>query len=314
MVQLSWPSPGYNSRAVNDSEYEALSARFADDGIDGRPSDPAVVTAGAGLSVNVRADVYGNVRGRAWSSGSTTVNLPVEANVSGSTRIDRIVLRLDRSAWTVRAVVKAGTPGAGAPALSQTLGETGVYEVPVARATVLAGAAAVSVTREELYIGTRFRPCTSSSRNPIPVVGEFGVETDTGRVIKWNGASWVVIFGEPGEITVNASVSGWTPTFDSTLEYDANTVHLRLGTFTRTGGSLSAATDSRLPVLIPASYRNPNRLVRTLAYITGASPGVLTIYAANDAQRPGQVWLTSHPALVQGNVVIPGQVSWGRGR
>ncbi|MFJ1657151.1 hypothetical protein [Streptomyces anthocyanicus] len=308
MAQLSWPSPDYNTRAVNDSEYEALSARFADDGIDGRPSDPAVVTAGAGLSVNVRADVYGNVRGRAWYSGSTTVNIAIGANASGATRIDRIVLRLDRADWTVRAVPKTGTPGAGAPALSQALGETGVYEVPLARVTVLAGAAAVSVTREELFIGTRFRPCTSSTRNPNPTFGEGGVEYDTGRVIFWDGAAWRILYSHSGPLEVNASISSWRVSADSVLEERNGNVHLRLGAFERTGGGVS--NEVRLPVLIPATYRHPGRGQYGIAYLTGGHIGRLEVYAGNTT-RAGQVWLTQFPPLAKGDYVMPGSgISW----
>lgn len=120
MAQNSWPSPTYNARAVTDLEYEKLSARFSDDGIYGSPSDTAVVAAGVGLSVDVRANVYGSVRGRAWSSGTTAVNLPVASNSSGSTRIDWVVLRLDRSTWNVRAVIRQGTPAPAPPPSSRT--------------------------------------------------------------------------------------------------------------------------------------------------------------------------------------------------
>lgn len=116
MAQDSWPSPAHNARAVTDTEYEKIAARFSDDGVYGVPSDAAAVAAGIGLSVDVRPGVYASVRGHAWSSGTAAVNLPVAANSSGQKRIDRVVLRLDRSDWTVRAVVKPGV--AGVPGLS----------------------------------------------------------------------------------------------------------------------------------------------------------------------------------------------------
>ncbi|MGQ5606146.1 hypothetical protein [Streptomyces sp. EKS3.2] len=309
MAQLSWPSPDYNSRAVTDSEYEQMAARFSDDGIDGRPTDPAVVTAGPGLSVNIRADVWGNVRGRAWYSGSTTVNIPVPANGASSTRTDRIVLRLDRADWSVRAVRKGGTAGAGVPALTQQLGETGVYEVPLARVTVLAGAAAVSVTREELFIGTRLRPCTSSTRPPMPAIGDFAVELDTGRVILWHGDAWRIVYSHTGPLVVTAPISSWTVTADSVIEERSGNVHLRLGSFERTGGTVGDG-GVRLPVLIPASLRHPNRGQYGIAYITGARIGRLEVFAAN-SERPGQVWLVQYPTIARNDFVMPGSgISW----
>ncbi|MEU0458654.1 hypothetical protein ABZ322_38100, partial [Streptomyces sp. NPDC006129] len=152
---------------MTDVEYERLAARFSDNGVYGTPADAAVVSPGVGLNVTVRAGVYASVRGHGWTSGADGDTLPIAANSSGQTRIDRIVLRLTRADWTVRAVVKQGTPGAGVPSLSQSTGDTGTYEVPLAEARLLSGATSVTVTRKELYVGTRVRPCTSSTRNPV---------------------------------------------------------------------------------------------------------------------------------------------------
>ncbi|MFF9043356.1 hypothetical protein [Streptomyces parvulus] len=304
MAQNSWPSPDYNARAVTDSEYEMLAARFSDDGVDGRPSDPAIVTAGAGLSVNVRADAHGSIRGRAWSSGSTPVNLAIGANASGSTRTDRVVLRLDRATWTIRAVVKAGTPGSGPPALTQTLGDTGLYEVPLARVTVLAGAAAVTVTREELFIGTRIRPCTSTTRNPNPVPGEACFETDTGRLRLWTGAVWATVFDDSGDVEINTLTTPvWSVGVTPVIERRNGIVCLRLGSFRREQSSLAGANESRLPVMIPAAFRHRSRDQYALAYVEGISIGRMTIYSAA-SERPGQVWLVQKPTISVGGYVL----------
>lgn len=309
MAQDSWPSPSHNSRAVTDTEYEKIAARFSDDGVWANPTDTAVVSAGSGLSVNVRLGVYASVRGHAWYSGTSAVNLAIGANSSGSTRTDRVVLRLDRSDWTVRAVVKAGTPGSGAPTLTQQTGDTGVYEIPLARVTALNGASGVSVTREELYIGTRLRPCLSSARNPNPVLGEVAYETDTGRLVLWNGSAWGTAYDNSGSVSVDSSLSAWEITVESVLEKRSGNVHLRLGTFNRRGGSLAGPSDSRLPVLIPAAYRHASRNMYATAYITGADIGRLTIYPANH-ERAGQVWLTQKPDISNGDDVLPASVSW----
>ncbi|HEY9370451.1 hypothetical protein [Streptomyces sp.] len=309
MAQDSWPSPAHNSRAVTDTEYEKIAARSADDGVWGNPTGTAVISAGSGLSVDVRAGVYANLRGHAWTSGTSDVNLPIGANSSGSTRVDRVVLRLDRSAWTVRAVVKAGTGGSGAPALVQQTGDTGVYEISLAKVTVLNGASAVSVTREELYIGTRLRPCLSSARNPQPVLGEVAYEIDTGRLILWNGSSWSTAYDSSGSVSCDSALSAWEITVESVLEKRSGNVHLRLGTFNRKGGALAGPTDARLPVLIPSAYRHPTRNMYTMAYISGADIGRITIYPANHSLA-GQAWLTQKPDISNGDDVLPGTVSW----
>lgn len=309
MAQESWPSPVHNNRAVTDLEYERLAARFSDDGVYGTPADPAVVTAGTGLNVNIRQDVRGSLRGHSWYSGADTDTVSIPGNISTRTRYDWVVLRLDRSNWTVRAALVGGTAGGGAPALTQDIGDTGVYEIPLALVTVLGGAASVTVTRAELYVGTRTRPCTSSTRNPNPIPGEMCFETDTGRVRVWTGESWASVADSSGGVVVNSSVASWSWTADSVLELKNGSVHLRLGAFVRTGGTVPDG-GSRLPVLIPAAYRHPNRGQYAIGYVTGAGICRMEIYAAN-TNRAGQVWLSQYPTISRNDHVLPGSgVSW----
>jgi hypothetical protein len=309
MAQSSWPSPAHNDRAVTDVEYEKIAARFSDDGVDGKPSDPAVVTAGTGLNVTVRAGVYATLRGHAWTSGTSNVTLAVGANSSGQTRTDRVVLRLDRSDWTVRAVVKAGTPGAGAPALTQSTGDTGTYEIPLADVTVLNGAASVTVTRRELWVGSRVRPCTSSSRNPAPTVGEMCLETDTGMVRMWDGASWVTIRRTDDTANVDVTLSAWTPTGSSVLERRGDICVLRTAYFERKTSALAAASDSRLPLLIPSAHRHAYLQMHTPVYLSGHRIGMMTLFPANH-ERAGQLWVTTHPGLNAGQIIYTTTMTW----
>lgn len=310
MAQDSWPSPAHNARAVTDTEYEKIAARFSGDGVYGEPGDAAVVTAGTGLSVNLRANVYASVRGHAWTSGTSTVNLPVTANSSGQTRVDRVVLRLDRATWTVRAAVKQGTPGLWPPLLTQDTGDTGVYEVSLANVTLVSGANSVTVARNELYVGVRIRPCTSTTRNPNPTPGEMCFETNTGRVRVWTGDSWLGLFDDSGVIGLNSPLLAWSIGTESVLQKRNGNVHLRLGSFQRAAGTLASGDESRLPVLIPAAYRHPNRDQFAICYTTGLQVSRIQIYSAA-SDRPGQVWLTQHPSIEKGENVLPGSgVSW----
>ncbi|WP_435215931.1 hypothetical protein [Streptomyces sp. bgisy034] len=310
MAQNSWPSPNYNSRNVTDLEYEKLAAEFSDDGVYGDPTDAAVVTPGVGLSVDIRADVYASVRGHAWSSGSTGDTLAISANASGQTRVDRVVLRLDRSTWDVRAVVREGTPGAGVPTISTTTGDTGYYEVLVANVTILDGAGTVTVTRGERYVGSRLRPTLSTALiNPNPKLGDLLYEVDTGRIRLYDGSSLRTIYSASGQLVVNSPLSAWANNGESVIEERNGVVALRTGAFERTAGTLGGATESRLPVFIPATYRHPNRYQYATVYITGLNVGRMTIYPSNDA-RAGQIWLTQHPDMATGSSVSATSTSW----
>ncbi|MEU3899730.1 hypothetical protein [Streptomyces sp. NPDC045251] len=309
MAEVSYPSPGYNNRQVTDIEHELLASRFSDDGVYGEPHHAAVVTAGTGLSVNVRADVAASVRGHGWYSGGDTVAIPVSGNISSQARIDWVVLRLDRADWTVRAAIVGGTPGAGAPALTQNPGATGVWEVPLAQVRILGGASSVTVTRFEQYVGTRCRPCTSTTRNPVPRIGEECFETDTKRRMTWDGSAWRLLYEDSGPIVLDTiASSGWEVDGGTVVHIRNGTAHLRLGAFRRKS-SLSSGSESRLPIILPEAATPPQYWQYPLVYLTGARLGRLTVYNRGHA-RAGQIWITQHPTLDTDHYVVSATTSW----
>ncbi|EDY42497.1 hypothetical protein [Streptomyces sp. SPB074] len=311
MADDSWPSQAHNNRAVTDAEYEQLAAPASPDGVVGDPTQAAVVTAATGLNISIQAGAVALVRGHAWTAGGTSLTLPVAANTSGKTRMDWVVLRLDRSDWTVRVAIRQGTPGSGLPALVQAPGPTGVYEVPLAQLTIGNNAGAVGVARAELYAGNAVRPALAARPNPLPRIGDQEHIADTGQGRVWTGSGWQTTYGRAMGVTCNQPTGGLVRIdADSVLDYVNGTVCLRLGSFTLLTGSISPAVDLRLPVLIPAQYRHPSRSVPGSAYLSGSRIGRVTVYAANDADRPGQVWLTSHPTISAGDQILPDALTW----
>lgn len=311
MAQASWPSPDHNNRAVTDAEMEQLGVDWSSNGVYGNPTDAAVITAGPGLNVTLRADVYASVRGRVWTSGGTDTTLPIASNVSGQTRVDRAVLRLDRSDWTVRAVIKQGTPGSGPPVLTTGDGFN-TFEVLLANIAVLNGAAAVTVTRGERYVGTRIRPATSTPlTDPNPNLGDVRWETDTKRLLLYDGSKDRTIYEESGEVILRVlATPNWGASADSVLELRSGLVTLRLAGFERRVAGLTGTQESRLPVVIPAAYQPPTRSQHFTVYITGLHLGRVSIYAKNDPTRPGQIWLTQHPAMDIGDSVAAESMVW----
>lgn len=87
--------------------------------------------------VNQGAGVYGG----ALFDNDAQLALTISENVSGSTRQDFIVIERDDSAQTVRLKVVEGTPGAGAPSLTQTVS---FYEFPIALVTINSGDSTIS--------------------------------------------------------------------------------------------------------------------------------------------------------------------------
>ncbi|MFF8458515.1 hypothetical protein ACF06T_28755 [Streptomyces albidoflavus] len=312
MAEESWPHPGHNDRAVTDLEYEQLAARFSDDGVYGAPTDTPAVSAGPGLAVTIRPGVQASIRGHAWNSGTTPLVLPVTPNTAGYTRYDRVVLRLSRADWTVQVLVRTGAPGfPSPPPLVRSDGDTGSWDIPLATVTVLGNSASVTVVRRELYVGARIRPCTSSNRPTVADVGDLAYEVDTGRLMVHTDTSggWAVLFERPAPVVIDSMPGAWNYDVASVLEVQSGNVHLRLGAFIRMSGALPGATDSRLPVVIPAAYRHPTRNIYIPAYITGGGFARLTAYSEN-TDKAGQVWVTQKPQINQGNYLLPTQVSW----
>jgi hypothetical protein len=93
----------------------------------------------------------------------------------------------------------------------QNTGTTGLYEIPLAQVTVINNATSVTVVREEQYVGTRIRPCTSTTRPLTPMRGEISYETDTSRWIGWNGSTWATHYEDTGLLTLGPGYFQWDP-------------------------------------------------------------------------------------------------------
>jgi hypothetical protein len=289
VAEFSLPSPTHNGRAVNDIEVEQLHHPWSGDGLVGSPADTDMVYADAsGMNVKLRAEKFAIVRGRLYGTGSSDITKTITANASGLTRVDLVVLRLDRATYAITSVVKAGTPGAGAPALTQDLGTTGTFEIPVATVSVPTGDSSIAadqVTRVGWYLGEQIYVCTSTTR-PAHKASTVIWETDTSRGYVSTGAAWRVWSEEAGSFGVSAGDSGWTLTNTSvyrrngfvTLEIDAP----------RTSGSVAAGS---VIAVIPTGFRPlaSRKIVCVVHGFSGIQPvlcnitpaGILTVAIAN---------------------------------
>lgn len=87
----------------------------------------------------------------------TAESLNIADNTSGNPRIDRIVARLNNTDRKVEFTVKQGTPGASAPALTQT---STIYEIPLAKIAVANGFSTITtgnITDDRIYMTYRDR-------------------------------------------------------------------------------------------------------------------------------------------------------------
>lgn len=283
MAETSYPSPNHNSRNVTDGEYETISA-FNGDGVHALPSDGAVVVAGTGMQVLVKAGTVATVRGHAWEAGPTDVALTVSANSSGSTRYDVVVLRLDRSTWDVTAQIVEGTPGSGYPSLSADTGDTGAYDVSLALLTVPSGASVPTVSRATRYAPSGITPANSGEVPFLNRTGDIHYRPDTGAIELWNGSKWVGMYYDSGELSLGAGYDTWEDYVASKGRRIGDVVTLRVAK-RRIGSTFNASDEngSKLCTLPAAFVPKSNQYFG--ANVSGFK-GSVTVEVRPD----GEVW------------------------
>jgi len=140
MAEFSYPwseaGGGTDSGTYTDNQWRTLHQKLfpvGDGVVEGLVVGP---TGPASKAVQVAVGAA-FVQGCLYLNTATAVTLPIADNTSGSARVDRIVLRLDTANERVRLAVNQGTPGGGAPALTQVVG--GIWEISLARVAVANG-------------------------------------------------------------------------------------------------------------------------------------------------------------------------------
>jgi hypothetical protein len=143
-------------------------------------------------------------------SAPTSISVPA---ASGQNRIDRLVLRLNRTSVTastfIQPVVITGTPGTNPSAPSITRSQTGNWDLPICRWTSLSSGALTGLLDERpipilAYTGV-------STARPSPPGATILLERDTGMIAMWDGSSWNYIGllpDTPHKIT-NFIPQGW---------------------------------------------------------------------------------------------------------
>lgn len=207
MTQSSYP---FDNLDTTESQYSQLFRLLQNTGIAGVPGDTSLKVSADSSGMNVKvAAGFAIVRGHAYKNDAD-VTLTISAGASNPRR-DLIVLRLDPSANSIVAAVKAGTPATSPadPTLTQT--DEGVYELLLARVDVAANAVTISagnVTDQRRFTGTPFGLWQSAYRPTSPVGGQTGFNTSINKVEVHNGTTWKALAFDADAITASQLSSG----------------------------------------------------------------------------------------------------------
>lgn len=321
MASTSWPNDT-NSRQVSQVQYEQLVSGYSLDGWTGKtPNDPSPIYAdgASGMVVKVRAGSTAQARGHGYAAGDTDVSVTVPANSSGSTRIDRVVLELDRSGtgeWNVTEKLVQGTAGSGQPpALTQQINDSGKFQVLGARINVASGASAISasdVTFEGQFVSpSGILMCTRDSRplNVLPAVQM--LETDTNRVFVGTTNSWRPIIEDSGEIfpTLNSQYWGVSGISPRIRRYNGQ-IYVTGGSMVRKA-SLQAGTQSTLFTWDRKLGFTGPPTKRAASYISGLGIGDVGYFPTTDSSFPNWAMLEGgHTTMAKGDVLYISDISW----
>lgn len=280
MASISYPRAGYNSGTVTEYEHELLTKKSIAEGVHGHPSDAAPVYAdGTGTRVvKVRANVYATIRGSQFYSGSTDTALSsLAANSSGSPRLDLVVLRLDRSDYSINPAVITGTPGANpiAPSPVRNTGSTGVYDLPLAEVRVASGVTALAgnaVTTKAWYIGSDGQIRCTATTMPPNETGRLATDITYGLRMA-TGSKWLPV-AEDWDTTSLPLQSGWSASHNR-LSRRNGWVHLALSP-QRTGSDIAVQANVLIGTL-PDGYRPKYEFEHLGWVVSNGSPAIMTV-------------------------------------
>lgn len=191
-----------------------------------------------------------------YSNNPATYTASVPAQSAGD-RVDRLVLRLDRTAVTapdwIKPTIVQGTSGSSTPPALST-STTGSWDLPICRWTTKADGTLTGLVDERVLLGGSFVAFPSGAR-PAASPLRLGYETDTGRLLYADGSAWQPFVQDTGWIPLTLTNSAWTPFLACVGRAMGGWATLRIGV-KRVNSTFSKNDTSGSPLLtLPASLR-----------------------------------------------------------
>jgi hypothetical protein len=241
-----------------------------------------------------------------YTNGSSTTATGAPA-ASGSPRIDRLVLRLDRTAVTaanwVKPVVIPGTPASSpsAPAIQSSLSPSGQWDLPICQYRAETNGSLTALIDERYKLSSPFAVMTSASR-PSASPPRMGWETDTSRLVYSDGTSWHVLASDTNWVSLSLG-SGWNQgSVPLATRIQNGICHLtgEIDSTTNVGGDKLIAT---LP-----SGGKPAKETLFPAYLTTGA--VVQCIAYLGTARAGQLWAVGNAAAVDSGETLSMTTQW----
>lgn len=192
------------------AEWEEFFTGFSADGVIPGFLNELVPSLNAGARTAVIGTGAAQIRGFHVKNPSSTATAIPAADAQN--RIDRLVLRLDRSAvaagdWITPVVIE-GTPSASPqpPALVQT--PDGYYDIPIARWTSASNGSLSGLVDERVFAAASPVEFRSDARPPA-TLRRYGFERNTGRVMYADGTTWRTVWEDLTAQATLTPTSNW---------------------------------------------------------------------------------------------------------
>lgn len=299
------PVPGVEAMSTAP-DWEAFFAAMFPSGIEAGVGDEFAPALDAGA----RAIVIGSGRARlrAYVANATTsTSTPIDAPDTQG-RIDRLALRLDRSATTAANWIKPklikGTPGSSpvAPSYTNSLASTGVWDLPIARWTSAANGSLSGLVDERYKVPAPLLALGTTQWAP----GGVGLAITPDKVLaSRDGNTWDTVLYED---------TGYQDVTLDTSHFSQGSVPLSIarisGVIYLTGQVECKITgnDSFGIGWLP-DWATPRKSTPITAYGEGGNPIQVTAYASGD--HKGQIWVVGNvPAIAVKGRGLAINASW----
>lgn len=208
MAEASWPFYG---QETNEVQFSKWARALAFSGI----VTGLAITPGTGLQV-VLGIGQGLVRGVFYENDAAKPLTVPAAPAAGTTRLDAVILRLDQTANSLTAVIKAGTANGSGGALPSLTRDETTWELLIGTVRVAGGIAAITtamIVNLEPSVGLRVYPYATAKRPTPSEPIAIGVNTETKRLELWVGGDWVNLMDlalTTGTLPLNRGGTGQT--------------------------------------------------------------------------------------------------------
>jgi hypothetical protein len=195
VTEVAYPWQTGAGTSVGEDEWQAMARRWMPSGVVGATSrDTADTSLLPTVSGGPAGPTFSAAIGEAWVAGvqySNTAPYTKTGTINGSAdpRIDRLVLKMDKTAKTIVAVILPGTPAA-VPLPPSTASTSNVNYLKIGRATVTGGGNTyTNMVDERTFTATRHYVGPSAASGLAFMAGDTWYQTDTDELMVYDGTS-----------------------------------------------------------------------------------------------------------------------------